>query len=207
MSGKICIRRVRLEDAAALLKIYTPFVISEDSNLSDVSFEYEAPSLKEFTARIKNLAAAYPYLVCERGGELLGYVYAHPYIPRAAYQWGAEVTVYLAPAGQGVGLGRVMYTALEEILRFQGVVTIYACITASNAHSVGMHMAQGYKIAGTFKKCGFKHGHWLDMVWMEKVIGEHPAQPALLQNWRELPEAAVQQILDDASAKSSLLKI
>ena len=201
MSMKYTLRLAKPDDAEKLLEIYAPFVISSDRALSDVSFEYEVPSVAEFTERIKNISAAYPYIVCEHEGSLLGYVYAHPYIQRAAYQWGAEVTIYLAPAGQGCGLGKVMYAALENILRLQGVVVTYACITASNEHSVKMHEACGYKIIGTFNNTGFKHGHWLDMVWMEKVIAEHPKQPELIKKIGELPAEAVAAILRDASAK------
>ncbi|WP_307770602.1 GNAT family N-acetyltransferase [uncultured Phascolarctobacterium sp.] len=103
MSMKYMLRLAEPADAEKLLEIYAPFVISSDRKLSDVSFEYEVPSAEEFTERIKNISAAYPYIVCEHDGRLLGYVYAHPYIPRAAYQWGAEVTIYLAPEGQGRG--------------------------------------------------------------------------------------------------------
>lgn len=201
MSMKYTLRLAKLADTAELLAIYAPFVASNDRALSDVSFEYEVPSVAEFTERIKNISAAYPYIVCEHDGRLLGYVYAHPYIQRAAYQWGAEVTIYLAPEGQGRGLGKVMYAALENILRLQGVVVTYACITASNEHSVKMHEACGYKIIGTFNNTGFKHGHWLDMVLMEKVIAEHPKQPALIKKIGELPAEVVAAILRDASAK------
>lgn len=183
-------------DAEALLKIYAPFVESADRNLSDVSFEYVVPGAAEFARRIGAISAKYPYIVCEHEGELLGYVYAHPYIARAAYQWGAEVTIYLAPQGQGVGLGKVMYTALENLLRLQGVVVTYACITASNTHSVKMHEACGYKIIGTFNNTGFKHGHWLDMVWMEKRIAKLPAQPAAIKSVQKIPAEQLATILN-----------
>lgn len=182
-------------DAAELLKIYAPFVASEDRNLSDVSFEYAVPSVEEFAGRIRDISANYPYLVCEQEGRLLGYAYAHPYIQRAAYQWGAEVTIYLAPEGQCRGLGRRLYTALEELLRKQGVVVLYACVTASNEHSVKMHEALGYKIIGRFDNTGFKHGHWLDMVWLEKRIAELPAVPQPLKSIGDLTVAELEQAL------------
>ena len=182
-------------DATELLKIYAPFVASEDRNLSDVSFEYAVPSVEEFAGRIRDISANYPYLVCEQEGRLLGYAYAHPYIQRAAYQWGAEVTIYLAPEGQGRGLGRRLYTALEELLRKQGVVVLYACVTASNEHSVKMHEALGYKIIGRFNNTGFKHGHWLDMVWLEKRIAELPAVPQPLKSIGDLTVAELEQAL------------
>lgn len=128
MSMKYTLRFAKPDDAEKLLEIYAPFVISSDRTLSDVSFEYEVPSAEEFTERIKDISAHYPYIVCEHDGRLLGYVYAHPYMQRAAYQWGAAVTIYLAPEGQGHGLGKVMYTALEALLRLQGIVVTYPAL-------------------------------------------------------------------------------
>lgn len=189
------LRLARPEDVAALLEIYKPFVISEQRELSDVSFEYELPSVAEFTERLRNISATYPYIVCEKAGRLLGYVYAHAYIARAAYQWGAEATIYLAPEGQSCGLGRAMYGALEELLRLQGVELAYACVTASNEHSVRMHEALGYRIIGTFKDCGFKHGHWLDMVWLEKRLQPQAQEPQPLKRLRELDAELVAQVL------------
>lgn len=199
-------RPVAAEDAAALAELYAPFVISDDRRLSDVSFEYTVPSAEEFGKRIAAISAEYPYLVCQRGDEYLGYVYAHQYIPRAAYQWGAEVTIYLAPAGQGLGLGAVLYEALEGILRLQGAVKAYACVTASNEHSVKFHEAQGYRIVGTFKDTGFKHGHWLDMVWLEKTIAALPQAPQPLKGWRQLPWESVERILREANQAANRLK-
>ncbi len=198
MRNNICVRLAGTEDAPGLAELYAPFVGRGDRRLSDVSFEYEAPSAEEFAERIKNISGDYPYLVCQSGDEYLGYAYAHPFIPRAAYQWGAEVTIYLAPAGQGRGLGAVLYEALEGILRLQGVVKAYACVTASNEHSVKFHEARGYAVVGTFKDTGFKQGHWLDMVWMEKTIAALPRQPRPICGWRSLPKESVGDILREA---------
>ncbi len=195
---KIQIRPATVDDAKALLEVYAPFVISENRNLSDVSFEYEVPSEKEFQERIQSISAQYPYLVCEVEGKIAGYVYAHAYIPRAAYQWGAEVTIYLAPALQGIGAGRVLYEALEELLRMQGVLTTYACVTASNLHSVRMHESLGYKIVGKFVQCGFKHGHWLDMVWLEKSIMGRPLNPFPIKSWREIEQREINAVVNKA---------
>lgn len=77
-------------DAAELLALYRPYV--EDTA---ISFEWETPTLEEFTARIRRTLTKYPYLVLEQAGELLGYAYLSPFHTRAAYAWGAETTIYL----------------------------------------------------------------------------------------------------------------
>ena len=207
MKEKICVRAATPEDGVQLLEIYTPFVISEDSSLSNVSFELEAPSLAEFRQRIVAISTKYPYLVAEQDGKLLGYVYCHPYRERLAYQRSVEVTIYLAPAGQGRGIGRLLYEAMEKILCLQGITMAYSCITVGNEHSIKMHEALGYRLIGTFSNSGFKNGQWLDTVWMEKHLQPCPSEPCKIKGWRELEAEQVAVILEQATrALVSLLK-
>ena len=91
------IRRAEPEDAAELLSIYAPYVEE-----SWVTFECVPPTVEEFRRRMEEFSRHYPYLVCCRAGEILGYAYAHRQAERAAYQWNAELSVYLtahAPPG------------------------------------------------------------------------------------------------------------
>ena len=207
MKEAICVRPATAEDAEQLLEIYTPFVISEDSSLSNVSFELEAPDVEEFRQRIHDISAQFPYLVGEVQGQILGYVYCHPYRERLAYQWAVEVTIYLAPAGQGKGLGRVLYEAMENILRLQGVTMLYSCITVGNDHSIKMHEALGYRLIGTFTNSGYKNGQWLDTVWLEKQLQDFPSEPAPIKGWRELAPQAVDSVLAEASTRLQSLNL
>ncbi len=198
------IRLAKVSDAAALADIYRPFVISDDLALSTVSFEYEAPDAEEFGNRIEKFSKDFPYLVLLEDDKPIGYAYAHPFIERAAYQWGAEVTIYLSHAGQGKGLGVVLYQALEDLLRLQNIIHLYSCVTGSNEHSIGMHERMGYKIIGRFHKTGFKKGVWLDMYWLEKEIADFPAQPEPRKSFPLVAEAAVQEVLEKYNARLSV---
>jgi phosphinothricin acetyltransferase len=206
MENFIGVRAASRADAEQLLAIYTPFVISEDAAISNVSFELEAPSLAEFSERIVAFSTRFPYLVAEREGELLGYVYCHPYRERMAYQWSVEVTIYLAPQAQGMGLGRVLYEAMEEILRLQGITMLYSCITLGNDHSIEMHAALGYRLIGTFHASGYKNGKWLDTVWMEKLLQECPPQPQNIRGWHEIEQEKLDTILQVASERMRGIK-
>lgn len=207
MKEAICVRAATPQDAEQLLEIYTPFVISEDCSVSNVSFELTAPSLAEFRQRIVDISSKYPYLVGEKDGQILGYVYCHPYRERLAYQWSVEVTIYLAPAGQGKGLGRLLYETMEKLLCLQGVTMAYSCITLGNEHSIKMHEALGYRLIGTFSKSGCKNGQWLDTVWLEKQLQPCPKQPDNIKSWRELDPDAVAAVLTKATAKLQCLKL
>ena len=207
MEEAVCVRAAALEDAEQLLEIYTPFVISEDSSLSNVSFELAAPDVEEFRQRIQDISKQFPYLVGEVNGQILGYVYCHPYRERLAYQWSVEVTIYLAPAGQGKGLGRLLYETMEKLLCLQGVTMAYSCITVGNDHSIKMHEALGYRLIGTFSKSGCKNGQWLDTVWLEKQLQPCPKQPDNIKSWWELDPDAVAAVLTEATAKLQCLKL
>lgn len=165
------------QDAAALLKIYAPYV-----NETAVTFEYDVPSMPEFRGRIERTLAMYPYLVAQTDGEMMGYAYAGAFQPRAAYRWAAEISIYVRMDGRRMGVGRRLYAALEQALRAQGVVNLYACIASVSRlddyltrDSVAFHERMGYRLAGQFDACGYKFGRWYDMVWMEKHIGGHTA--------------------------------
>ena len=125
------LRFVTPQDCPALLDIYAQYIDT------GVTFEYDLPTREEFTARISGICRDYPYLVCQEGDRVLGYAYAHRVWERAAYQWNAELSVYLAPDAVGKGLGKKLYAALEDLLRLQGVLTVYGLVTLPNPPARG----------------------------------------------------------------------
>lgn len=74
--------------------------------------------------------------------------------------------------------------ANEKVTREQNIINLNACIAYTETEdehltndSVNYHEHLGYSLVGTFHKCGYKFGKWYDMVWMEKMLGEHPDKP------------------------------
>jgi phosphinothricin acetyltransferase len=170
---EIAIRMATTADAQALLDIYAPYVTE-----TAITFEYEVPAIADFRARIKQTLSKYPYLVAVLDDRIVGYAYAAAFKGRAAYDWAVEVTVYVSRDYQAQGIGKKLYTRLEEILTKQHIINLNACIAYPNPGSIGFHTQMGYKTVGHFTKCGYKFATWYDMVWMEKMIGEHPVPPA-----------------------------
>ncbi len=169
------IRDASPDDAVALLDIYRYYVEN-----TAITFEYDTPTPEEFRARIVNTISHYPYLVAEKDGEILGYAYAGPFHSRAAYSRCCELSIYLRRDARRQGLGRLLYDALEERLGAMGFLNLYACIGSPavedeylNRDSERFHRRMGFILAGTFRLCGFKFGRWYNMIWMEKLIGEH----------------------------------
>jgi len=87
---KSSLRMANQQDAAAIRALYAPYCES-----TVISFEAHAPSLEEMEARIRKITDQFPWLVCVRDGELLGYAYAGPHHERAAYRWSVDAAVYV----------------------------------------------------------------------------------------------------------------
>lgn len=168
----LTIRAATEADAAEILEIYAPYVKE-----TAITFEYEVPTLEEFTDRIRQKLNKYPYIVAVADGRIVGYSYASPFRPRAAYDRSVETTIYIHKDFRGKGIGKKLYLLLEEILKAQNIKNLYACIAYPNPESIAFHEQLGYKTIGFFSKCGYKLDTWYDMIWMEKFIGEHTADP------------------------------
>jgi phosphinothricin acetyltransferase len=167
----ITLRFVSEADAAELAAIYAPYI------QTPISFEYEAPDAEEFARRIRAFADYFPFLAAERGGEILGYAYAHRYAERAAYQWSAELSVYVKEGYSRLGIGTKLYKVLIELLRMQRFQTLYARISASNATSIAMHKALGFEVVGMHTRTGYKLGAWHDVATLEMPIGSYEIPP------------------------------
>ena len=152
-------------DLSQILAIYGPYV-----EHTTISFEYEVPTPETFRERFLGITQQFPWLVWEEDGVILGYAYACAPFERAAYQWCAEPSIYLLPQAQGKGIGRRLYTVLEDLLQKQGYRLLYAIITSENAGSIAFHEKLGYRHLATFPGCGYKHGKQLGVVWMEKDL-------------------------------------
>ncbi len=179
MLTDLVIRMATPEDATEILKIYAPYIRD-----TAITFEYDVPTVEEFSERIRHTLLKYPYLVALEEGKLIGYAYASPFKARAAYDWAVETTIYLNTEYQGKGYGKKLYYALEDILKKQHILNLNACIAYAaeeDAHltnaSAKFHEHLGYHLIGRFTQCGYKFGTWYDMIWMEKLLGEHPAHP------------------------------
>lgn len=175
MTDGIKIRAASPEDAPALLRVYAPYVKN-----TAITYEYDVPSVDEFSKRIETTLKRFPYLVLERGDEIIGYAYAGPLHSRPAYDWSVETSLYLSEDVRGDGLGRLIHDALENVLREQGFLNMNACIAYPEKedeyltrNSAEFHAHLGYRTIGGFTKCSYKFRRWYGMVWMEKLIGEH----------------------------------
>lgn len=193
MEHMVTIRPATEADAPALAEIYAPYVRD-----TAITFEYEPPTSEEFAARMRSTLAFYPYVVAELDGRPVGYAYASTFKGRPAYDWAVETSIYVARGHAGRGIGRALHDALERALTAQGVLNMYACIAVPHGeddetltrNSQQFHEHLGYRLVGEFELCGYKGGRWYNMVWMEKMIGEHRADQPPVRSFLEIAASA-----------------
>ena len=172
------IRFATAADIRAMLAIYAPYIRD-----TAITFEYAVPSAAEFARRWETVTTQFPWLVWEENGEILGYAYADRAFARAAYQWDADLSIYLRRDALGRGGGKRLYGVLEALLRRQGYRILYGLVTSSNTESCSFHEALGYRNIAFFPDCGYKFHRWYGLYWYEKRLDDTaPTAPPL--SWR-----------------------
>lgn len=188
------IRIATEDDAAETLAVYSQYIGTT------ITFEYDPPSVGEFARRIRDTVKDYPFLACVEAGRLCGYAYAHRLAERAAYRWGAELSVYLDSGVTSRGIGGTLYRALTDLLKLQGIRTVYGCVTFPNPRSERLHEKQRFRRIGTLRRAGFKCGAWHDVTWFEKEIAAYDVPPPEPVPFSRLAPEQIRGILAGYSA-------
>lgn len=161
------VRPVRLDDAAAISGIYRPYVLD-----TDITYEVVPPTAEQFAERIKKTTERYPYVVCEDGGEVIGYAYASRAGERAAYEYSVSMSVYVRQDRRRCGAARAMYSVVLDELKKRGFHTAVALLSLPNEASEAFHESFGFRRVGIFHEMGWKHGAFHDQLLMEKPLWE-----------------------------------
>lgn len=169
--NNVLLRIAEVSDAEGILSLYAPYITR-----TAITFETEIPNIDDFRKRVNEISSEYPYIVCLVDERIVGYAYAHRQMERAAYQWNASLSVYVAEDHFGIGIGKALYSALLEILKLQRIRNVYAGITKPNIRSEKLHKSFNFDFLGTYHSTGYKCGQWHDVTWFEKHIGDHETQ-------------------------------
>ncbi len=188
-------RRATEDDVVSILAIYAPYVTD-----SAITFEYDVPSEEEFRQRIRTISAEYPYFVCESDGQIIGYAYAHRHMERAAYQWNAEISIYIRQGFTGKGLGKTMCQALIDLLRLQGIRNVFSCVTIPNERSAHLHHSMEFSTEGIFQNAGYKCGKWQTIAWFRKNIAPYTNEPAPFLPISRIDRQLIDSILEKNAA-------
>jgi len=168
------IRPSRDEDVGAIQRIYAHHVLH-----GLASFEIEPPSEDEIARRRRAvIGAGFPYLVAERGGEIVGYAYAGAYRARPAYRYTAENSVYVRHDSARQGIGAGLLAELIPECEAAGLRQLIAVIgDSANLASIELHRRAGFTAIGTIRSVGYKFGRWVDSVLMQRPLGAGDETP------------------------------
>ena len=163
------IRSSTLSDLPAITAIYAWNVQHGTGTI-----ELEGPEQTEMSRRRDDvLSKGLPWLVAECDGELLGYAYANHFRPRRAYRFCLEDSVYLAEAAKGQGVGTLLLAELMARCQALGARQMLAVIgDSANLGSIGVHRKLGFEPIGVLRAAGWKFERWLDVVMMQKALGQ-----------------------------------
>ncbi len=179
----LSIRKARPADIDRITEIYADAVAN-----GTASYELEPPDRAEMAARFAALTRdGFPYLVAEAGGIVAGYAYAGAFRTRPAYRFIVEDSVYVAPEARGRGVGEALLQALIAAVRALGFRQIVAVIGDGGpaSASVRLHEKLGFSHSGRLSGSGYKHGRWLDTVFMQLELNGGTTLPPDPQSWPE----------------------
>ena len=164
------IRPVTPADAPALAALYNPYIRD-----TTITFEEDPVTAEEMAARIAKVTEAYPWLVWEEEGRVLGYAYSSVWRARAAYRHSTETAIYLAMDQRQKGAGTRLYQALLDELRARGFHLVLGGLALPNEASVRLHEKLGFKNAGHMREAGRKFDRWIDVGFWELLLeGDAP---------------------------------
>jgi len=156
-------------DLVAITEIYSQAV-----RTGTASFELEPPDPPEMARRRQAVVqAGLPWLTAERDGRVLGYAYAGPFRPRPAYRFCLENSIYVDARARGQGVGAWLLATLVARCEAWGARQMVAVIgDSTNQPSINLHARLGFRHAGRVEHVGWKFGRWLDVVFMQRTLGQ-----------------------------------
>lgn len=160
------VRAVRRDDAAGVNAVYNPVILQSPTTFETVPITLEARQ-KWIDERMMN--RRWPAFVAEDdAGDVAGFANAAAFDPRAAYETSVKVSVFVAPAAQGHGVGAGLYAALFDALSREDIHRAYALIVTPNPASVALHERFGFRQVSTLDEVGRKFGRYYSVMWFEK---------------------------------------
>lgn len=169
----VLIRNAVPEDAAAIVDIYAPYVLT-----TGVTFETEVPTVEQYRARIEKTQEFFPFFVLEEDGEVVAFSYAHFLRERRAYRWLCEPSIYVRQDKHRSGYARMLYEKLLPTLKKQGFCEVVAVLGCPNEPSERFHERMGFVLTAEFPKSGYKLGRWYDVKYYSLQLNPRSEQPA-----------------------------
>jgi L-amino acid N-acyltransferase YncA len=161
----ITIAPLTAADAEAVAGIY-----AEGIATGEATFETVVPGWAAWDAAHLER----PRLAARADGRTVGWAALSAGSGRCVYAGVAEVSVYVAAAARGQGVGGALLATLVEASEAEGIWTLQAGVFPENAASLRLHERAGFRVVGTRERLGQLRGIWRDVVLLERrspVVG------------------------------------
>ncbi|HEU4371575.1 MAG TPA: GNAT family N-acetyltransferase [Methylomirabilota bacterium] len=112
----------------------------------------------------------HPVIVAVEGDEVVAFGALSPYRAKPSYAATVENSVYVKDGWRGKGLGGLVLGQLLALAREHRHHSVIARITAGNAASLALHARHGFVRVGHERQVAFKHGIWLDVVTLQRIL-------------------------------------
>lgn len=115
------------------------------------------------------LSKDYPCIVLKNANELLGFAYLYPFRALDGYDKTMELSIYLKPNCNGIGLGSLLLDNIEQLskTKYHSLISV---ITSDNTSSIKFHENRGFKTVGVMKEAGYVNNQYLDATFMQKIL-------------------------------------
>ena len=100
--------------------------------------------------------------------DIVGWAALSPISARQAYRGVAEVSVYVAAAARGRGIGKDLLEALIQQSETNGIWTLQASIFPENTASIALHNSCGFCELGIRRKIAKLSESWRDVALLER---------------------------------------
>jgi L-amino acid N-acyltransferase YncA len=146
-------------------------IYQEGIDTGNATFEDQVPDWEEWdSAHLRD-----GRLVALRDGKVVGWAALTAVSGRCVYSGVAEVSVYVAAAARGQGVGGVLLGALVKESEERGFWTRQTGIFPENKASLALHQKCGFRIIGRRERLGKMGDRWRDVMLLERrstVVGE-----------------------------------
>ena len=161
------IRFLKEKDIQACLDIYNWYIEN-----TTITFEEELLTVEQFTDRIRGIQKKYPFIVLEEDNKILGYAYLDSFNSRAAYNWTADLSIYLDHDCKGKGYGSQLMKEILHLAEIDGYCSVVSIVTEGNIPSEHIHASFEFESVALFKNFGYKFNKWLGVTYFVKMVNE-----------------------------------
>jgi L-amino acid N-acyltransferase YncA len=163
--AELQVRAARFTDLSLIQDIHNQGIIDRVATL-----DTEMRTMTDTQLWFKRHGPRHSVLVAETGGSITGWASLNTFNVRPAYQYVADLSIYLARSWRGKGLGARLLSLLIPLARELGYHKIVLSAFPTNTAGMRLYERQGFTTVGIYKEMGFLDGRWVDTIIMEKLL-------------------------------------